>query len=117
MAVIPFKKTKLTPYFKETFNESMKRLDRTIQDKIKPSIEKITNYGEAGIKNHACLGEKFKGKRGGHLDGNFRIVFTICSECMKAELQNRNCENCKNDNTGAMFHFVGTHDEVDGKRR
>lgn len=91
------------------------RMKQIINDKVvnhiqpNPYGQEYLHFGLEGLRSY------------NKLETNSRIIFAICEECRKNELQTaNNCRNCKNIPEDAIMLFAfGGHDLYDklGKQR
>lgn len=92
-------KTSGTPYdaqYSETFNA--KKNDPKFQGQDERIKDKCNLIRSAPYT--ACRSERLKwkwsGKRSGHLDKRFRIIYMICEECIRlGDKKRNNCADCE----------------------
>lgn len=64
-----------------------------LKEKISEKCQMILQHPLSACKSE-LLKHSYKGKRSGRLDRQYRIIYTVCSECHKQGYQEANLLNC-----------------------
>lgn len=106
-----------TPLYKPSFGKSIKKyqsMKKQIENKIL-AILKDPYYNTEQLTDKR--GHDLRGLRSKRIDRNFRVIFGICEECLKLQLDDKNiniCVDCSDDldEKTVIFLAIGPHEDA-----